>query len=90
MNKKIDKLINIYDPSELINEIDAINKDLIQEYNTRKKILLEYENLNIKYEELKRKYEILDRKYNNLKQSKLGKITIKYWNTKKRLLKNRI
>lgn len=87
MNKKIDKLINIYDPSELINEIDTINKELLKEYDTRKKILMEYENLSIKYEELKKRYEILDRKYNNLKQSKLGKITIKYWNAKRKLFK---
>ncbi|EEH96764.1 MULTISPECIES: hypothetical protein [Clostridium] len=87
MNKKIEKLINIYDPLDLIDEIDNINKDLLKEYNAREKILIEYEKLNIKYEELKKKYEILDRKYNNLKQSKLGKVTIKYWNTKKRLFK---
>lgn len=55
MNKKIEKLINIYDPLDLIDEIDNINKDLLKEYNAREKILIEYEKLNIKYEELEKK-----------------------------------
>lgn len=69
---------NIYNPLELLNEIEILNNQLIKEVDERKKILLEYKELNSSYSNLLKKY-------NALRKSKLGKLTIKYWDIKKKV-----
>lgn len=76
-SKRNNNPINIYNPSELLNEIEMLNNKLIKEIDERKKILLEYKELNDRY-------SILSKKYNALRESKLGKLTIKYWHIKKK------
>lgn len=70
--------INIYNSLELLNEIEVLNNQLIKEVDERKKLLLEYKELNSRYSNLLKKY-------NALRKSKLGKLTIKYWDIKKKV-----
>lgn len=54
-----------------------IQKELIEQYN-REELLIYEQN------EFERQYELLQQKYNNLKNSTLGKLTLKYWNLRNR------
>ncbi|MBO1005558.1 class I SAM-dependent methyltransferase [Pseudogracilibacillus auburnensis] len=50
-----------------------IQKELIEQYNREEQLIQEQR-------ELSRQYEILQHRYNNIKNSTLGKFTLKYWN----------
>lgn len=53
--------------------------ELLQKYKDEKKILVEMKQLNKDYDILMKKYKSLERKYYNLRNSKLGKLTMLYW-----------
>jgi DNA repair exonuclease SbcCD ATPase subunit len=62
----------------LEQEIEVLEKELYQQLELREKELQELQ----KWEE---RYELLERRYNALRTSFLGKVTIKYWNLRKRI-----
>lgn len=50
-----------------------IQKTLIEQYNKEEQMINDFK-------ELSRQYEMLQHRYNNIKNSTLGKLTLKYWN----------
>ena len=55
-------------------------KDLFDQYTNREKDLEAYKNLLVRYEDLLKKYK-------NLRKSKLGKLTSKYWELRRKISK---
>lgn len=55
----------------------SLQRELIEQYNKEEKLLKEFEQLS-------KDHRLLEKKYNNLKNSKLGKLTTKYWSLKKK------
>lgn len=68
------KELYLEEKSEKINLL----KDLHDEYTKREKDL-------VSYRKLLQNYEYLQNKYNNLRRSKLGKLTSKYWELRRKL-----
>ncbi|MFD2131549.1 methyltransferase domain-containing protein [Pseudogracilibacillus auburnensis] len=54
-----------------------IQKELLEQYSREQQLLKEQR-------ELSRQYEMLQHRYNNIKNSTLGKLTVKYWNLRNR------
>lgn len=65
-----------------LNDLDLSNK-YIQLNSDMSKLQDDYISLKNKYNELKKENEIIKKRYNALRNSKLGKIMIKYWKFKK-------
>jgi 2-polyprenyl-6-hydroxyphenyl methylase/3-demethylubiquinone-9 3-methyltransferase len=79
---------------ELLNKIQHINKDnenlknnLLEHISSEEDILLRYKELLSKHSELNRNYNNIIKKYHSLSNSKLGKLTLKYWATRKKLFR---
>ena len=60
---------------ELISQVNAREEELKQFVELQGL----YTNIEKKHEKLARQYEVLERKYHGLSQSKLGKLTLRYW-----------
>lgn len=54
-----------------------LNNQLITEYDKQEKLLREYKEMSTEYHQV-------NKRYNSLKNSKLGKLTIKYWEKKRK------
>jgi 2-polyprenyl-6-hydroxyphenyl methylase/3-demethylubiquinone-9 3-methyltransferase len=78
VTKKLRQLERKYD-----NDVDRIKKDEKSKADKiQKELHLQYkveENLLKQQKELIRQKDVLQKKYNNLKNSKLGKLTLNYW-----------
>lgn len=79
--------MNEYNSEELIGlkkQVNLLREELqnqrIENLNLSKKL---YEQLE-KEEEFIKKYAAISQKYSALKNSKLGKLTVRYWNFKNR------
>ncbi len=67
--------IGIQLKNELISQVNAREEELEQFVQLQGL----HTNIEKKHEKLARQYQVLERKYQGLSQSKLGKLTLKYW-----------
>lgn len=58
-----------------LDEIASVKEEVKDKEN-------EIKNLKTEIEQLKKKHDIISKRYNALSNSKLGKITLKYWKVK--------
>lgn len=88
----IDKMKNLGEENnELLGERKYLRKinqklkeDLLEHIKNEEDVLLKYRMLLSKYDKLNKNYINIKRKYDSLSNSKLGKLTLKYWRTRKR------
>lgn len=64
----------------LQSEIELLKKELSAQLDARESELLDYEKLQ-------KKYHALEKRYNSIRNSVLGKLTVKYWETRKSISK---
>ncbi|MCC2502374.1 hypothetical protein LKL94_25750, partial [Bacillus paranthracis] len=80
-NKEIQKENN--DVLQIGNQLkhELINQVNVREEELKQFVELQglYTNIEKKHEKLERQYNVLERKYHGLSQSKLGKLTLRYW-----------
>lgn len=84
---KNEEIVNTIDNEEYRNieklyhqeklEKAKLQKELIEQYNKEEKLIKELEVIS-------NQYRSLEKRYQNLKNSKLGRLTTKYWSLKKR------
>lgn len=70
-------------PTDVLEqELELVKKELIVQLNLRERELKEYN-------ELQKRYELLEKRYSALAQSFLGKLTLKYWQVRRRIFKQK-
>ena len=74
----------------LVNKICSIleyteNIFINENEENSKEIIKNIKSIKDEYNDMLKKYNIINSKYKALRNSKLGRITIKYWNLKKKL-----
>ncbi|GHH97440.1 hypothetical protein [Neobacillus kokaensis] len=69
-----------FENQKLQSEILLLKKELKIQLDLRESELLDYEKL-------KKKYDALEKRYNSIRNSVLGKLTVKYWNIRKNFRK---
>jgi ABC-type phosphate transport system auxiliary subunit len=65
---------------KLQNDIELLKKELRLQLDARESELNDYEKLQIKY-------SLLEKRYNSIRNSVLGKLTVKYWKIRKTVSK---
>lgn len=69
--------MNVSNKYNLVDELEKVTKELLDEIEKREKVTKEYEKLKKKHIEISKKYDAL-------RKSKLGRLTIKYWNIRRK------
>lgn len=87
MMKKIQCNNEFNDINKLKNLITQKNIEILNRLKNEEEVLFKFKNAIFKYNELEAKYSNLNKKYNLLSNSKLGRLTLKYWKFKKEYLK---
>ncbi|MEK5478177.1 hypothetical protein NYE70_14825 [Paenibacillus sp. FSL R5-0407] len=86
--KKIQCNNEFNDINKLKNLITQKNIEILNRLKNEEEVLFKFKNAIFKYNELEAKYSNLNKKYNLLSNSKLGRLTLKYWKFKKRIPKD--
>lgn len=76
LNKRIGELESI---------VDAKNKEILARLDDEEKLLREYEAALFEFNLLEAKLINIQKKYNLLSNSKLGKLTLRYWKLRRRI-----
>jgi|GEM_PF-2470315 hypothetical protein len=70
---------------ELKKVIEAKNIEILKRLDSEEVTLQKYKEVLLEYNRLEAKYYNIHQKYQLLSNSKLGKLTLKYWKWKKRI-----
>ncbi|MNJ74867.1 hypothetical protein D3C77_718670 [compost metagenome] len=73
------------DSSKLKEVVASKNKQILSLLDSEEKVLVELRDLYFEYNMLEAKYENIRSKYDLLSNSKLGKLTLKYWKSRGRI-----
>lgn len=74
----------IVDKLRIVDEMDIYINETTLLVNENRYFKSKYEEMNGKFNDLHERYLILESRYEALKNSKLGKLTLKYWGIKNR------
>ena len=74
----------ILDKLRIVDEMDIYINETTLLVNENRYFKSKYEEMNGKFNDLQERYLVLESRYEALKNSKLGKLTLKYWGFKKK------